>query len=497
MRAEQYALPEGWVLAKVEDTVQPVGQFNPAAAPEAIYRYVDVSSISNERFEIEAPKIVSGATAPTRARQSIRPGDVLVSTVRPYLRNVAIVRKETDGNVGSTAFCVLRSNGSVEPEYLFRWTLTKEFFEGLVPMQRGISYPAVRDADVLAQVIPLAPLAEQRRIVAKSKALFEQSRTTRQALDRIPPLVKKFRQSVLATAFCGDLTRGWREEHPDIEPASALLERIRAERRRKREEDLRSKGKDPHKVRCKDRWPVDDSDLPELPKGWVWVKFGSLISFVTSGSRGWAKYYSDTGPMFLRVGNLDHDSISLDLARVVRVEPADGAEIARTKVQPGDILISITADVGMVAVVPEDIGDAYINQHVALARPLPGPSIPYLAYYLASQDGGQEQFAEMQYGMTKIGLNLANVQDVRIPFAPLSEQRQMVAKIDEMFAHAEVIQAAVEAVRRRADRLDQSILARAFRGKLVPQDPNDEPASVLLERICNDQEVPRRFDADV
>src|SRR5690348_15082993 len=104
--------------------------------------------------------------------------------------------------------------------------------------------------------------------------------------------------------------------------------------------------------------------------GWPVVKSGSLLSFVTSGSRGWARYYSVSGPAFLRVGNLDHDSISLDLRDVQRVEPPSGTEGARTRVQPSDILISITADVGMIGIVPQNFEEAYINQHVALARPV-------------------------------------------------------------------------------------------------------------------------------
>lgn len=402
-----------------------------------------------------------------------------------------------------TTYFVDRFPSGLDPTFLFRYLRSQR----LRDLDRSTAVPGINREDLYRLSIPLPPLNEQQRIVAKVEALFEQSRTARQALDRIPPLLKKFRQSVLAAAFRGDLTRDWRESRiadlrsriadfdPDkstirnpqseilYEPASALLERIRTERRRKWEEGLRAKGKDPRKVKFEEPEPVDTSDLPGLPEGWVWVQFGGLISFVTSGSRGWAKYYSDNGPIFLRVGNLDHDSISLDLAQVIRVRPPNGAEGTRTKVEPGDILVSITADVGMVAVAPENIEEAYINQHVALARPLRGLSVSYLAYYFASQEGGQKQFTEMQYGMTKTGLNLANVQDVRIPFAPLSEQRRVVARIEEMFAHADTIEITVDAARQQAKKLEQSILARAFRGELVPQDPDDEPASVFLDRI--------------
>ena len=139
----------------------------------------------------------------------------------------------------------------------------------------------------------------------------------------------------------------------------------------------------------------DEVDLPTLPDGWTWVKSQDLFSFVTSGSRGWAKYYSDEGPVFLRIGNLDHASISLDLEKLQRVSPPDSAETERTRVQTGDLLISVTADVGMVGLVPDGFETAHINQHIALSRPIEGIERRYLAWYLASEAGGQKQFKSL------------------------------------------------------------------------------------------------------
>jgi type I restriction enzyme, S subunit len=156
----------------------------------------------------------------------------------------------------------------------------------------------------------------------------------------------------------------------------------------------------------------------ELGK-WPVVKSGELLSFVTSGSRGWARYYAESGALFLRIGNLDHDSVSLDLHDLQRVAPPAGAEGTRTKVQASDILISITADVGMVGLVPSTLGEAYINQHVALARPLPTVHPPYLAWCLTSPQA-QRQFLKLQRGATKVGLGLDDIRAVDVP-PPLSQ----------------------------------------------------------------------------
>ena len=481
-------LPEGWVWAPLGD----VCTINPRHERAFLADDQPVSFVPMAAVDHRSGAIVGSSVKPygqvRKGFTHFAEGDVLFARITPCMENgkVAVARNLINGlGCGTTEFHILRPLGGILPEYIHRYVRQESFRRAAAANMSGTAGQLRVPTGYIKRVeVPLAPLAEHRRIVAKIEALFEQSRTARQALDRIPPLLKKFRQSTLAAAFRGDLTRDWREQHPDVEPASVLLDRIRTEHRRKWEEDLRAKGEDYGKARYDEPKPLGVEDRPKLPDGWVWVEFARLVSFVTSGSRGWAKYYSDDGPIFLRVGNLDHDSVSLDLAQVVRVSPPDGTEGTRTKVAPGDILISITADVGMVGIVPEDIGEAYINQHIALARPLSGPLSLFLAYYLASYEGGQKQFTDMQYGMTKTGLNLANVKDVHIPLAPLSEQHHIVTRIKEMFSHAHAIEAAVEAARRQADKLDQSILTRAFCGGLVPQDPNDEPASVLLDRIC-------------
>src|SRR5258705_12943970 len=183
----------------------------------------------------------------------------------------------------------------------------------------------------------------------------------------------------------------------------------------------------------------------QLPPGWCWTSSGLLFDFVTSGSRGWAKYYEDSGALFLRMGNLDHDTISLDLADIQRVDPPEGAEGTRTKVEHGDILISITADVGMTGLVPSTLEKAFISQHVALARPVKGVCPAYLAWYLASASGGQKQFRALQRGATKVGLGLEDISAVRVPLAPLTEQAAIVEAVDDQLSVIEHLEADLDA----------------------------------------------------
>jgi type I restriction enzyme S subunit len=236
----------------------------------------------------------------------------------------------------------------------------------------------------------------------------------------------------------------------------------------------------------------DRENLPELPKGWVWSTGDDIFYFVTSGSRGWAKYYSDSGAIFLRMGNLNHDSIALDLKDIQRVQPPSGAEGIRSRVIPGDILISITADIGMIAQISEGIEEAYINQHIALARPVSVVNISYIAWFLASRERGQKQFLELQRGATKTGLGLDDIRAVIIPLPPLPEQHRIIAKIEELFTQLDAGVELLKKLKAKLKRYRQAVLKAAVEGKLTKDwreahQGELEPASVLLERILKER----------
>lgn len=211
-----------------------------------------------------------------------------------------------------------------------------------------------------------------------------------------------------------------------------------------------------------------------------------LFTYVTSGSRGWAKYYSSVGAVFVRVGNVPRDVIQLDLSQVQMVDPPQGAEGRRTKVEVGDLLITITADIGRVAVAPANLGEAYINQHVAIARPRVGVNSAYLAWFVASTRG-QAQLTGLQRGMTKAGLGLDDIRALRVPVPPLDVQDRVAVSLHEL---TELVERTDRQLARRinwAHALRRSILSAAISGELVPQNPDDEPASAVLKRVLGQQ----------
>lgn len=271
-------------------------------------------------------------------------------------------------------------------------------------------------------VFPLAPLLEQRRIVAKIDSLSSKSKRAREHFDHIPPLVEKFKQAVLATTF------GKVNESAKLEPLQ------------------------------------------------------QCASFVTSGSRGWAKYYSSQGAFFIRVGNVKRGQVSLSFDDIQCVSPPKGAEGQRTLVQHNDIVVTITADLGRIGLVPNNLGEAYVNQHIALIRMKNANYAPFVSWFLTSQQG-QAQLLKNNRGATRAGLGLDDIRGVCVPLPSVAEQNQVVSHINRAFTWIDRLAAEAASARKLIDQLDQAVLAKAFRGELVPQDPNDEPASVLLERI--------------
>ncbi len=180
------------------------------------------------------------------------------------------------------------------------------------------------------------------------------------------------------------------------------------------------------------------------------MQLGDSLSFLTSGSRGWSKYYRDSGALFLRIQNVGYNELRLE--DVAFVQPPDNAEAVRTKVQPGDILLSITADLGRTAVIPEGLGEAYANQHLAVLR-VNNIDANFLSAFLAS-DLGQKQLKRLDRVGVKSGLNFDDIRSLQIPLPPPSEQRRIAAILDKA--------AAIRRKRQEALALTDEFLRSAF-----------------------------------
>ena len=215
-------LPRGWANVAVRHVVDDYDTINPQRTPDQNFAYVDIGAIDNSVQKIKAPKEFLGKDAPSRARRVIKTDDVLFSTVRTYLKNVARVPPELDGQLTSTGICVLRANAATDPAYLFHWASSSDFISEISQAQDGTMYPAVRDEDVLAGPIPLPPLPEQRRIVRRLNTLSARSSTARTHLTALDKLVARYKLAVLRAGFDGKLTADFRDKNT-LEPVADLL----------------------------------------------------------------------------------------------------------------------------------------------------------------------------------------------------------------------------------------------------------------------------------
>jgi type I restriction enzyme S subunit len=468
------ALPDGWELTKIGEITQLVEKVKPADNPDKEFVYVDISSIDNSINTITEPKVYRGTDAPSRARQQIQANDVLFSTVRTYLKNIALVPEAYDGQIASTGFSVLRTEDGILGKYLFYFTLTDDFIATVTALQRGVSYPAVRDRDVRDQWIPLAPLSEQHRIVAEIETQFTRLDAGVAALKRAQVNLRRYKASVLKAACEGRLVPTEAElaraERREYEPADVLLQRILAERRTKWEAENPGK-------KYKEPKPPDKSDLPELPEGWVWASLPQMGEL----GRGKSKHRPRNderlfvGPYpFIQTGEVRRAEGTVTTYSQTYSEFG----LAQSRLWPkGTLCITIAANIAETAILGFD---ACFPDSVVGFIPASGTDVRFVEYFIRTVREELEQWAP---ATAQKNINLKTLQGVAVPLPPQNEQLRIVAEVERRLSVVQELEKQVEVALKRAARLRQAILKHAFEGKLVPQDPEDESASVLLERI--------------
>lgn len=239
----------------------------------------------------------------------------------------------------------------------------------------------------------------------------------------------ELRQSILQMAVQGKLV----PQDLHDEPVSELLARIKAEKAQLIKEGKIKRGKALP--------PIADDEIPyDLPDGWVWCRLGKVALLITSGSRDWARYYADEGAIFLRMGNLSRNNYHLRLKSIQHVKPPKNSEGNRTRLEPMDILVSITGEVGNLGLVPDGLGEAYINQHTALVRfPVELQNLYFANVFLSPLC--KKQFEEPQRGI-KNSFRLTDLSYMLLPLPPLAEQQRIVKKVDELMAMCDELEAA-------------------------------------------------------
>lgn len=453
-------------------------------------KYVDLSAIDHQ--QITKPQEISPKAAPSRARQKIAAGDTLFSCVRVYLENTAFVPAELDNEIASTAFAVLRPTATINPRYLYLLVRQQQFIRDMVDKQRGNSPPAVLESDVKAAIVPLAPSAEQARIAARIDELFGEIEAGEQELEKARDGLETYRRAVLKAAVTGELTKDWRAKNKPTETGADLLARILKERRAAWEKaelaKMKAKGQAPKNDAWKSRYEEPKAPnldgLPVLPEGWVWSGLDQLAWDCSYGTS--VKCSTDAkGLAVLRIPNVQSGRIS---EANLKYTPSEFALELSDLVRPGDFLIVRTNGseslIGRAAAcIDEPRVPAYFASYLIRFRLLEGASLwRWISLYWNSD---LVRHLIGQNAATSAGqYNISQSKLVRfpVPIPAESELHQLLAVASVALDSAQDLWATLENGLGASD-LRQSILSAAFAGKLVPQDPNDEPASVLLDRL--------------
>ncbi len=473
-------LPAGWAMTTLGHVRRDYSKsVTPDKTPLQIFELYSVPSFSEG-----VPEIVSGSDIGS-SKQAVEIDTVLLCKINPRINRTWVVGNySSHPKIASTEWIGFFPIDGLFPKYLCYCLQLNSFRDFLATNASGVGGSLMRvKANTFADYpFPLPPLAEQRRIVAEIETQFTRLNASVAALRRAQANLKRYRASVLKDACEGRLVLTEaelvRSEGRDYEPADVLLERILAERRARWESQEKRRGK------YKEPSAPDASDLPELTEGWVWATLAQVTDIQGGIQKQPKRAPAQNAFPFLRVANVLRGN--LDLEEVHKIELFSG-ELEKLRLRTGDLLIvegnGSPSQIGRMAIWKGDVEDCVHQNHIIRARSYSGIVPQYIEYYWNSPIGTSEVSKVASSTSGLYTLSVSKVSDLTIPLPPLAEQFRIVAEVERRLSVVQQAEATVEASLARAERLRQSILKQAFSGRLVPQDPDDEPASVLLERI--------------
>ena len=492
-------LPDGWVEVELGEVFgrKRGSALIPTKQPDQRFELYSVPA-----FQTGEPERLFGAKIGS-SKQAVAHRTVLLCRINPRINRVWIVGPRTDDQqIASTEWIALREVDGIAPRFLMYALRRPVVRRHLTSSVSGVggSLMRVRMAAVWRTRVPLAPLPEQHRIVAKIDDLFARLDEGIAALKRAQANLERYRASVLRAAVEGRLSEQWRRENPLEETGEQLLRRILAKRRKRWEEDqlakFAAKGRTPPrnwKKRYKEPVEPDTGKLPELPPGWCWAtvdQVGNVASGITKGGK--KRDAPRRAVPYLRVANVQMGHLDL---RVIKTIMASDDEIRRYSLNSGDVLFNEGGDrdkLGRGWVWSGDLEECLHQNHVFRVRPfLRDYSSEFLSHY------GNSAAREWFFRRATQSVNLASInqtvlRSLPVPLPPLREQKHIVRTLTNELRSAETAGLGLARQLNHATILRQSILKRAFEGRLVSQAPDDESASVLLQRIRRERTAAAR-----
>jgi type I restriction enzyme S subunit len=485
------SLPSNWALTTLSDIRADSGStIDPRRDPSTRFVLYSVP-----QFDSRMPEIVKGQEIGS-SKQTVIPGTVLVCKINPRINRVWIVQDHSDGPlIASTEWIPFFPVDGINPKYLAYFLQQKEIRDYLAHNVSGVGGSLMRVRPVVVERLSfsLAPKGEQDRIVAEIEKQFTRLDDAVAALKRVQANLKRYRASVLKAACEGRLVPTEaelvRKERRSYETAGELLKRILAQRRAKWEADQLQKMitacKPPKDGTWKKKYkapePVETSNLPELPKGWIWTSIEAISEPKLGKMLSKAAFESElTQKPYLRNENVQWNRIDTE---DVKQMGFDTDEIKRFSVQPGDLMICEGGAAGRAAIYDGPANTFQYQKALHRIRCYGGLThTHYLqAYFAHFVPTGRVIPRRSETTIQHLPLEV--LEKLPVPLPPKSEQHRIIEELARIASLADNQSNSIEVGIIRALKLRESILRNAFSGQLVSQDPNDEPASVLLERI--------------
>jgi type I restriction enzyme S subunit len=460
----RWDVPPSWAWASMGDVAEIIGGGTPSTSDDGNFAEAGIPWLTpadltgyQEVYISRGRRDLSEKGYRSSAARIMPPGTVLFSSRAP-VGYCAIAAGEISTNQGFKSFVL---QGELCPEYVRHYLLgSVDYAESKAS---GTTFKELSGGRAAELAVPVPPLPEQRRIVAKIDSLTGKSRRARDHLDHIPHLVEKYKQAVLAAAFSGRF-KMTSASYAKNRSVSEALDRLRIAHRSQ-----------------KTASEAVAEELFDLPAHWCWATAETVVEpgaeivygIVQPGPK------LASGVPYVRGTDIEEGRIKLDQLLFTSAEIA--ARYERASLRGGDILLGIIRAT-KVAVVPDELTGGNITQGTARFRPSGMIRTSFLARWLESRTAQGWLHAKYR-GIDMPGLNLRDVRQLPVPVPPIEDQQFIETRIETAFAWIDRLASEATSARRLIDRLDQAVLAKAFRGELVPQDPDDEPASVLLERI--------------
>jgi type I restriction enzyme, S subunit len=499
-------LPETWAVAQLEN----VGSWGSGGTPSrkdakaygGNIPWLKIGDLPDGPVQSVEETITEHGLKNSSAK--LLPAGTLLVAMYGSIGKLGITTEQCATNQ-AIAFC--RPHDGFDLNYLFYLLMSER--HRLVEQGQGGTQQNISQTILKAHEVPIAPESEQKRIVSKIDELFSRIDEGERALEQVSKLVERYRQSVLKAAVTGELTRDWREARKargePVESGEVLLTRILTARREAWEQaelaKMKAKGITPTNDKWKQKYeepsPPDRTDLPRLPDGWTWASVGQ-VGLVTGGlTKNQKRREHELRRPFLRVANVYTNRLDLEDVHEIGVGES---ELDRVLLKKGDVLVvegnGSIEQIGRVALWDGSIESCVHQNHLIKVRCMDLLPSWYVLIWCMSPLGRAQirRVASSTAGLHT--LSISKIQELPIPIPTDGELPHIADRFDQMDS---LVTSQLEAIHGEAIRsasLRQTILRAAFSGELTGQDPADEPASVLLERIAaepsTDSAAPKR-----